>query len=585
MFLKAKNWIFFFLDSFTFKESYFKIFIFILVFLYFLNSVLYSINIFDSHIFWLFDEAMRFLNGERLYSEIAVVYGVGQPLINSIALIIFGKNVFSVFLITNIFFFLAIFFISLICIKLKFSKIDILFLILLVINIHPTPLIPWSIYLAYFPIILSLYLILEGHKVGVFFSGFFLATAILIRETVLLSAVIIFFFIILENFLKYKKFNNLAFYIAGFLLPLIIFLIYMLLSSNYLIYKELIYSLTSWQTLINIGYYIETDISSLRKFYIFFLAPFRELFLVFVKSLQYFWVNWYLIFLSYFFSTIFLLLRLFKNNYWKEDELIKYKISIISIYCLSLIIQNLHHATINRVATGSVIGIIVLYYMFSKAISNQLVKFISHALIFSLFFSFSLGVSNDFDEINGRLKKFYIISFTNLQNNLDFLISKKQANTFDKKPYVSEFRNMNYDISIHKFYDDIIKICYELRTKKGIKYSDNQTGLWELNYFCKTTPKNYYIATNSEILEENFKKSQLSKKYNSNNNNTIEFYISNDLDFKETFYWDKRGFKKKRKIKDLKILYYVDLKKDYPFLFRLHNSRYFFITQSYKKAQ
>jgi hypothetical protein len=580
MFPKEKKPFLFFLINPIIEENYFKIIIFTIVSIYFLNSVLYSQNIFDSHAFWLFDEAMRFLNGERLYSEIAVIYGVGQPLVNSFALIVFGKNIFSIFLITNILYFLAIFFISLICIKLKLNKICIFFIILIIINIHPTPVVPWSNYLAYFPIILSLFFILEKKKIGIFFSGFFLAIAILIRETVLLSAIIIFFFIILENFLRNKKFD-LQFFALGFFTPFLPFFIYMFISSNYLVYKELVYPLNSWQTLINIGYYIENDISFLRKFYLFFLVPFRELFLVFIRSIQYFWFNWHLIFLSYFFCMLFLFLRLFKSNYWKEDELIKYKITIISVFCLSLVIQNLHHATINRVATGSILGIIILYYIFSKKILNPLAMFISNIIIFILLFSFSPGVYNDFAEIHGRLKKFYIVSYANIQNNLDFLISKKVTYIVDKKPHVEEFKNMNYDVSIHEFYNNIIKICNELRIKKRIQYSDNQTGLWELNYFCKTTPKSYYISNNSEILEENFKNSNLSKKYNSNNNNTIMFYISNDLDLKETVYWDKRGFKKKRKIKDLKVLYYFDLKKDYPFLFKIHKSRYFFITQGY----
>jgi hypothetical protein len=74
----------------------------------------------------------------------------------------------------------------------------------------------------------------------------------------------------------------------------------MFISSNFLIWKELIYQINSWQTLINLGYYINIDITPLRKFYLLFLAPYRELFLVFVKSIQYFWFNWLLIFISYF---------------------------------------------------------------------------------------------------------------------------------------------------------------------------------------------------------------------------------------------------------------------------------------------
>ena len=217
------------------------------------------------------------------------------------------------------------------------------------------------------------------------------------------------------------------------------------------------------------------------------------------------------------------LARVFKNSYWKEDGLIKYKISIISVYCLSLIIQNLHSVNMDRVSTGSIIGIIILIYLVNKIILSSLVKFISYFLILVLLFFYSHGIVSQLEEVGGKLNKLYSISYAYLKNSVVFLTLNKQSNIFDKKPFVTEFRNMNYDASTHKFYDNISKICNELRTKKGIQYSDNQTSRWELNYFCKTTPKYYYIATMSESLELNFKKSQLSKKSKSEINNTIQF--------------------------------------------------------------
>ena len=114
MFLKSKNNDYFFLKKVTIKDYYFKILVFFIVFFYFLNSILFSKNIFDSHIFWVFDEAMQLLRGNNPYKEIAIMYGIGTPLINALGLIVFGENLFSIMLINNIFFFLAIFFIFLI---------------------------------------------------------------------------------------------------------------------------------------------------------------------------------------------------------------------------------------------------------------------------------------------------------------------------------------------------------------------------------------------------------------------------------------------------------------------------------------
>jgi len=554
------------------------LFLFI-IFIYFLNAIFISRNVFSNHVFWLLNEASQLLHGYSPYKQIVMLYGIGTPIINAFSLYIFGNNIFSIFLISNIFYFLSIFFTLLIAYKLKFSFIDNLFLILILINIHPIPEVPWSSSFVYLPIILSLYFILENKKINFFFSGICLALACLVRETVLISATIIFFFIIYESIFKHKNLINLKFYILGFIFPLATFVIYMFISSNYLIWKELIYQINSWQTLINLGYYINIDITPLRKFYLLFLVPFRELFLVFVKSIQYFWFNWLLIFTSYFCSLLIFFRRIIKNNNWKEDEIIKYRVSLVSIYSLSLIIQNIHVVTISRVASGSIIGILIFYYLFIKIIQNNKIRFISYVIILFLLLFYSHGVSSRLeDQVSGRLYKLYSISFENLKNNPDLFFVNK--NILDQRNVIPEFKHMNYDQSIHQFYNNIKKVCEELRLKKEIQYSDNQTMLWELSYFCKTKPKYYYIATMSEFHEQNFKKSGLSKEYNSNINNTIQFYVSNNLNLKKTTYFDVRGFKQERKIKNFQILFLADLKKDYPALFKEYKSRYFFITQN-----
>ena len=88
--------------------------------------------------------------------------------------------------------------------------------------------------------------------------------------------------------------------------------------------------------------------------------------------------------------------------------------------------------------------------------------------------------------------------------------------------------------------------------------------------------------TLTDFIEDNFKKSAMSEKYYSNNNNTIGFYVSNNINLKETTYFDFNGFAKKRDVKNFRTLYYADLKKDYPELFKYYGVRYFFITQNYK---
>jgi hypothetical protein len=511
------------------------------------------------------------------------LYGIGVPFINAFSLFIFGHNVFSIFLITNIFYFLSIFFILLIFLKFKFSFLDNLFFILILINIHPATELPWSSYLSFFPIVLSLYFILKKNKKNYFLSGLCLALACLIRETVLLSAGIIFLYVIIESyFFKKKNFSELKFYILGFFIPLTIFIVYMIISSNYLIWIELVYPIYQWQSLIDIGYYIKTDLSPLRKFYIFFLAPYRQLFLVFLESIRHFWFNWLLIYISYLFCLLFLFKRVVKKDkLWNEDALIKYRIAVIAIYSLSLIIQNIHIVVISRVAVGSILGLIILFYLFKKKIQSIKIRFIVYTVAFILLLFFSHGVYLEQKKIDeGKLDKLYSLIFQNIKKNYNILFANEQKKILDKKFFIKEFKNMNYEPTTHKFYANVREVCRELRFKKEIKYSDNQTFFWELPYFCETKPKHYYALTLTSFIEENFKKSAISKKFESNNSNTIGFYVSNDVILKESTYFDINGFTKKRKIKNFQILYFADLKKNYPELFKYYRVRYFFIIQN-----
>ena len=554
------------------SNNFFVIFVCLIIFFYFLNAVLFSRNIFSNHVLLIFTEAKQFLDSKVLYKEIHVLYGIGQTLFNALSLYLFGQNVFSIQLNTNIFYFLSIFFIFLICLKINLSRVDSLFLILILINIHPIPIYPWSNYLAFLPLVMSLYFALNKSKVNLFLSGFFLAVACLNRETTLLSAIIISFYIVYEFYFKNKNLNIIKYYVFGFFLILTIFGIYMFVTSNYLIWTELIYPLYRWQSLINMGYYIHTDITPLRKFYIFFFAPYREIFLTFLKSIYNFWPNWILIFISYFCCLFILYKRITNNRFFKENENLKYSLSIISVYSLALILQNIHQVDINRVATGSILGLIVLFYIYSKIAHNNKIRILSYMLILLLFFI------RPFDTFHkSNLLEVYKLSFYNTKNNLYFLFYNQDIVSNYKK--IQEFRFMNYNQSVHEFYTKVEEICEDLRIKKGVKYSDNQTPFWELSYFCKTQPKYYYVLP-STFSEENFKKSQL--KYNSNNINTVEFHVSNDISLKEEDYIDIRGFTKKRYLKDFKIIHIFDFKEKYPDLYKDYKIRYLFLIQKIK---
>jgi hypothetical protein len=558
----------------------FLIISFFIIFLYFLNSILIGKNYYGNHLFLLFSEASRFYNGDLLYKQIYVTYGIGQTLINVASLYLFGENTFSLYLIANIFFFLSIFFILLICLKLKFSNIESFFLIIILINISPALINPWGTYLAYLPIVLSLYFLLNKNKINLFFSGFLLSIACLIKETILITAIIILSYVIFELLFKrdrkvkiQKQYSLINFYMSGFLSPTLIFIIYMLISNNYLIWVSLIYPSYRESTLAHLGYYINPNKDFLREIYLLYIVPFRAIGLVFLKSFYNLWIDWILIFISYLLSFFIIFKRVFQNKQWKEIENQKYIFSIISVYCISFIIQNLHIADLMRVATGSILGIIITNYFLKKFVKKDKIKILIYiSIIFLIFFRSSTFVTWG---NNMNLKDFYILSEKNIKNNLNlFIKNKNNSETFEKIP---EFKHMNYDFSTHKFYLDLKRKCIEIKNNKKIMFSDNHTEIWEASYFCKTQPLYYFPFTFNNVWVKLFPNTKITDVYNNKENldkienYTINFYLS------ENFLIIKDRFGKNINLKDYNIIYAYDLKKT--IIEKTYGKRYFLILQ------
>jgi len=494
----------------------------VIIYFYFINSILLNRNHYTNHLFLVFNEAYEFLHGMSLYKEVYVKYGIGQTLINTASLYIFGDNYFSIYLTANIFYFLSIFFILLICLKLKFNYLESLFLIIILLNIHPKLGLPWANYLAFLPIVLSLYFqLLEDKKINKFLSGTFLALSCLIRETILVSALVI----VISTFfyLKIKrKGNYIIFYAIGFILPILIFLSYMLISSNYLIWKELILPAYNYETLNNVGYYIKDNNTTIREIYIFFLGPFRLLFLTLIDTFRHFWADWILIYTSYVCCVIFIYQEIFKNKFLieRDNKKINFKLTIISIYAIALIIQNLHMVEIWRVSTGSILGMLVFNYYLIKILKKNHIKYISYIIIIAFIYLNSYGTwGHDTDN-----KKFYEQSFNNIKNNFNNIFKDKKMIDYVE---IKEFGIMNYDRKIHYFFDEFRKKCTKLVKAKGIKYSINHGNAWELNYYCGTKPAYYYLFPAKQFVEI-YTDAKYIKKNNSNSANTIEFFLSDE---------------------------------------------------------
>lgn len=481
------------IDFFKKNISFCTVFI---IFIFFINSLFYARNIFDPHhASLIFAEASNFLHGKYLYQDIFVKYGILSTIINAFGLFLFGDNIFSIFLITNIFYFSSIFLLFFIFSYLKINKYNIFFLILIILNIHSYIYVPWSNYLAFFPILLSLIFIITKQK-RYFLSGIFLALSCLFRETYFLSILFIFLFILFVFFFNNEKKINLIFYIIGFLLPLIIFAIYLILTKNYIIWNELIYP--SYKLDLNVQLGFE------QKYFNWVNIDFVKYFLLTISKalldIRDYFKLWYFLFFLIFISCIYVIFyEIFRV------KKITFK-SIISVYCLSCSIQAFHAHDAFRLICGSIVGIIIF--------NDYINTFIKKRFIFLVYAVFLVC----FVILNWS---FYFYSIENY-----FKVFKKETHQNFKK--VKQFNNMTYPEDIHDKYTKFSKYCDSLRANSNIKYAINYTSDSSLNYFCKTIPRNYYPWDN-DLSTKIFLKSSMSNKHSdANDYNTVIFIATNN---------------------------------------------------------
>jgi hypothetical protein len=462
-----------------------------IIFLFFINSLFFARNIYDPHHAKLvFVEASNFLHGKYLYQDIFVKYGILSTIINAFGLFLFGDNIFSIFLITNIFYFSSIFLLFFTFSYLKINKYNIFFLILIILNIHSYIYLPWSNYLAFFPILLSLIFIITKKK-RYFLSGIFLALSCLFRETYFLSILFIFFFMLFVFFFNKEKKITFLFYTIGFLLPLIVFAIYLILTKNYIIWNELVYPTYKLD--------LNTQLGFEGKYFKWTNSDFVRYFLLTISKtlldIRDYFKLWYFLFFLIFISCIYIIFY----EFFRVKK-ISFK-SIIAVYSLSCSIQAFHSHDVFRLICGSVVGIII----FNDCI-NTLVKkrFVSLVYAIFLFCFFILNWS------------FYFYSLENYSK-----VFKKETHASFKK--LKQFNNMDYPEYIHENYIKFYEYCEILRANSNIKYTINYTLDSSLNYFCKTISKNYYPWSN-DLYTKVFLKSSISNKYSdANNDNTIIF--------------------------------------------------------------
>jgi len=425
------------------SSKYSQIFLIVIVFISIFISIYISIFSLDTHHpTKMFVEGNQLLSGLIPYKEVFITYGYVTTALHALSILLFGKHVVSVTIITGIIYALTfpIFFLILRNFRIE-SKQSILS-IFIIFLIHPYIILPWSNYIAYFFSLLGIYYVTKNNilKKDFFLAGFSWSLACLSRQTFFFPLFLIILIIIFTQFffrkhdslLIKKNFSNRfepSFLLIGFLPSIVIFFTYLIYNEIFTYWNYLTFNLSSYYLTKNLNFAFENStiyylsiLFSVAKTYLgFFLAKdFKSFF--------------YLIIVLF---NIYILVIFFKKNF-------NVKIFYIAMLCILMLSQNLHFAEVFRMSTSVIIGFVTLIFYFNN---NKIFKNFQYFFIFCLLFSWTYNVNNFF-----KSKKNYVSS------NIGYLhfqkMPKHQAvfyedfsNTFvDLKSNYIINRNFNYTL-------------------------------------------------------------------------------------------------------------------------------------------
>lgn len=497
-----------------FKKNYFWFF-----FLVTTVNFVYSVNlyqyIYDGHHHgYMITNAIDFINGRLPYKEIFIQYGIVTTLVHALSLKIISQNLISINIITCLLYSLTILLISLIISKKNNPTYGLLALLIIFLN-HPIPWLPWSNYIAFFFLILGFFLLLNNTSKNIFFSGIFFSLAALSRESFfLIVSVIILFNIIYLIFIK--KIKPIIFLIIGFLIPYIIFFIYLYYNNiffdwiNYLQLPKLYlskYNLKIYQAILKGGIYI------------FFKTWFDILY-----NPQNIIISIIVII-----NCLYILNQFFIKK-TKQD----YYLLIISLVALVLTIISISDE-IFRLYTSVIIGIIPAIIFISSFKNKENKIFISFLLIFISIFSiyfFPKGNRNQFEKLNTK-------NFVENANLNYFKYQKWSENDWEILNQIDNItkrvkKNCNIKYGLNYTYDGFYYLILDLEMLQlAPAVTEDQNSIF--NFFEKRFENNIQsnIKNNNLIVITN---GHFKEKFYIENYKTINLYKDKDNIYRDIIY-------------------------------------------------
>jgi len=405
----------------------------ILILLFFFNLSINSLTyIFDGgHHGSILLEALDLLNGKIPYKEIFLQYGYLNALINTLFLTIFKNDILGIYFSTSLFYLSSIFILGLISKKLYNIKALIFTVIIFIFN-QPIPQYPWPNYSAFFFLTLSIFLFNTNNNNKLFLSSFFLTLACLCRENFYYFVLPSFIFINFFIYYNLKDKIKILYFLSGFLIPIIIFFIYLYINNiffNWLEFQKLPF--------IYLNHHYEVSFYNLLFDFIFFFLT--DVLFSLAISPQYFPILIILLFNFY---------VLIEEIFFKKNKNIQ--VIFICLLCLSSIVVSIN-LEFFRLYTSVIIGLPIFFYKLkSFKLEN---KFLS--LFFILFISF-----------------FSIYYFP--KGNIKIFNQIDSSNTV-KKNDISFFQNQKWEQSKWNFLNDFQIVDSDIFTKCNVNFVLNLT--------------------------------------------------------------------------------------------------------------
>ena len=489
---------------------------FILSFLSFFGSIMQSLYVYDGHHWGLMaSNAYELLDNKIPYKEIFIQYGILTTVLHSISLKIFSLNVISIFYVTCFIYSISIIFFYIV-IKNNSNENFGLFSVICLLLIHPFVNHPWHNYITFLFLLISLFFLQNVGNKAKIISGIFFALAVLSYEKFFL----IFFIFLLTIFfvgIKNKSLKKFNLFTLGSIIPLIIFF-------SFIIKKDIF---SDWLNFSSIS-----DLYLNENYIILILNFIKKIFTYGVFNFVYepYWLFFFSLIII---NSIFVFICIFKKDLLKKQEFILY-CAVISLACFS---SAIHSFNSFRLATGSILGIMVLIFYLQKITNNDT----RYALVVSILIILCLGINLKKSENNklyiytnvddhyksnkikffesfrwkddtwknlifleNKIKKIknqcpsiqYAVNFTN--DSYYYLMLTKSFETFQKMPWFN--RKKIFDNKTMELVNPFFKNNYEKAIKEKSAIIITNDSLYSIKNYNEIKIPYSYVHKNNKIL-------------------------------------------------------------------------------------